>query len=398
MPCTGFEAKYYDRHRGRIVGGSSAYLAGENQPYNRLLDYRASLLWDALSYVAPWEVFGKEVNDLIRLLDRNDRQEVIAYLVSSAGISTISGAEGQALALKRIDRLVHQVVWSSRGLTQVTLLADHGHSYKPGVLLPLDEDLRKKGWRLTDAPQGNRDVAYVRFGLETYASFGCRRPADLAADLAKCLGVTVVSYAEGDSVVVLGDGGRAVIRHKPGRYKYEPTQGDPLKLKGILAALQADENGFYDDRAVLDATADHEYPDPLERLWRAHFSLAQNVPDVIVSLADDYCSGDASFSGAVSVASTHGGLNRNNSTTFIMSTVGPLPALMRSADVPARMTWLLKRPGRRSLAAPVPESVWPRDSGGFGLSDRAMGATIRVVRMEVSRRGQRDLDGAGHGW
>lgn len=353
VPCEAFEARYYDRARGRIVGGSWAYLTGANQPYNRLLDYRASLIWDALGYVSPWKVFGKEVNDLARLLARSDRQEILSYLVSSAGISTAEGAEGQKRALALVDRLVHQAVWSSRGVIQVTLLSDHGHSYTPGKQLRLDEYLKSKGWRLTDAPRRQRDVAYVRFGLETYASFGCPRPAELAADLAECPGVTVASFAEGDSVVVRSAGGaRAVIRKKAERYSYDAQTGDPLKLRGILASLRADAEGFYDDREVFAATADHEFPDPLQRLWRAHFSVAKCVPDVIVSLANEYYSGAPSFGGSVKVASTHGGLNRANSTTFIMSTAGPLPALMRSADIPAAMTTLLGRPWPANKPAP----------------------------------------------
>ena len=345
IPCHGFEAKYYDRRANRIVGGSGAYLSGTNEPYNRLLDYRAGLIWDAIGYVAPWEVFGKEVNDLVRLVDRQDRREVLAYMVSSAGVSTARGAEGQLRALRLIDRLAHQLVWSSRGLVQLTLLADHGHSYTPARRIPLEKYLTTKGWRMTGSLREPNDVAYIRFGLETYASFACRRPAELAADLAGCQGVTIVSYAEGESVVVLSsDGGRATITKSGGRYKYEAASGDPLKLSGILGSLSADAQGFYDDRALFEATALHEYPDALARLWRAHFSLAANTPDVIISLADEYYSGSTSFGDTVKVASTHGGLNRKNSTTFIMSTAGPLPAVMRSADIPANMTALLGRP------------------------------------------------------
>jgi hypothetical protein len=346
VPCQGFEAKYYDRKRGEVVGGSWAYLAGKNQPYDRLLDYRAGMIWDALGYLYPWPVFGKEVNDLVRTVDRKkDRQELLAYLVSSACIGTIDGAAGQERALKVIDRLVYQLVWSSHGAMQVTLTADHGHSYTQAKLIPLSEYLKSKGWRITDRPQRDKkDVAYVRFGLETYACFGCHRPEELAADLAACPGVTVASYAEGDSVVVLTADGRAIVRKKGQRYAYQASKGDPLKLKDILATLAADAEGFYDDRDVMQATGTAEYPDPLERLWRAHFSVAQNIPDVIVSLADEYYSGATTFSGSVKVASTHGGLNRSNSTAFLMSTVGPLPPLMRSADAPGRMTYLLGRP------------------------------------------------------
>ncbi len=98
------------------------------------------------------------------------------------------------------------------------------------------------------------------------------------------------------------------------------------------------------DGEVFRATADCQYPDPLLRLWRAHFSLAQHTPDVIISLADQYYAGSKGFDVFVSIASTHGGLNKANSTTFIMSTAGPLPPLMRSADISPNVTRLLHRP------------------------------------------------------
>ncbi len=345
VPCRGFEAMYYDRRLNKVVGGSGSYLSGANQPYNRLLDYRSDLLWDAIGYVAPEKVFGKEVNDLIRVIQREDRREVIGYLVSSAGVGTAYGAEGQIRVLKRIDRLAHQLVQSSRGLVQLTLLADHGHSYTPAKRIGLEKYLKDKGWRLAESLRKPKDLAYIRFGLETYASFACRMPAELAADLAAAEGVTIVSYVDGDAVVVLSsDGGRAKITKRGGRYKYATDAGDPLKLADALSTLSPDSEGYYDDRELFDATAMGEYPDALDRLWRAHFSLAENVPDVIISLADEYYSGSTSFGESVKVASTHGGLNRSNSTTFLMSTAGTLPPLMRSREIPAHMTVLLHRP------------------------------------------------------
>ena len=93
------------------------------------------------------------------------------------------------------------------------------------------------------------------------------------------------------------------------------------------------------DRA-WQATTQHEYPAALERLWRAHFGMVENPPDVIVSLKDDYYSGAGGFAAFAKVASTHGGLNKSNSTTFIMSTAGPLPPVMQSADIPKAMKTL----------------------------------------------------------
>ena len=186
---------------------------------------------------------------------------------------------------------------------------------------------------------------YVRFGLETYASFATRKPAALAADLIACEGVELASYVDGKAVVVLGrDNGGAIINHKNGRYKYEARIGDPLKLDAVLAGLKADGDGYYGRDDLLAATVTHTYPAPLQRLWRAHFALVENPPDVIISLEDRFYSGSTSFAGAVHVASTHGSLNYSNSVTFIMSTAGAMPEFMRSADVPGHIKTLTGEP------------------------------------------------------
>lgn len=338
IPCPGFEAEYYDRKAGRIAGGSMAYLRGDNAPYNRLLHYRADLILDAVAYVLPWQVYGKEINDSKRLFDKALTQELRAYYVSSAGVGTARGADGQRACLRKVEQLVNQVVWETRGLTKVTLLADHGHSYTPARRVPLEDHLKGRSWRITERLRGPRDVAYIRFGLETYASLATDSPAELAGDLVACEGVELATYAAGETAVVLAAGGAsAVIRQKAGRFSYEARRGDPLGLKDILARLSPDGEGFYDAEDLLKATALHEYPAPLQRIWRAHFALVENPPDVTVSLADGYYSGSTGFAAFSRVASTHGGLNRRNSTTFIMSTIAPLPPLMRSRDIPRHM-------------------------------------------------------------
>jgi hypothetical protein len=308
------------------------------------------MLWDVIGYIDAWAVFGKELNDAKRTFDRAETEEMLAYFVSSAGVSTRLGAEGQERSLHRIEQFVNQVIHETRGLTKVTLLSDHGHSYTESERIDFTHQLRDKGWRVRGDLRKDKDVVPIEFGLVTYASFASRNPAGLAADLVTIEGVELASYAEGEAVVVLSaDGGRAVIRRKANRYACESTKGDPLKLKEILSKLEADAEGYYDADELLTATLTHEYPAPLQRLWRAHFSLVENPPDVIASLADGYYAGLGVFAGAVDVASTHGSLNYSNSVTFIMSTAGPLPAHMRSRDVPARIKAMTGRdfPTRR---------------------------------------------------
>jgi hypothetical protein len=345
IPCAGYEAKYFDRQANRMVGGAGSYLRGQDEPYSRLLQYRANLLWDAIAYARPWWVYKRELNEAIDDFDRSQTQEFIAYFVSSAGVSTQQGASGQKRCLARMERLIDQALWQTHGLVKITLLADHGHSYTPGAMAPLKSYLKSKGWRLRGRLSRDNDVVWVRFGLLTCASLDTRRPAALAADLAGCEGVDLVSFTTGDAVTVLSrDGGKAIIRRQGESYSYQVLAGDPLRLQATLARLCPDREGFYAVADLLAATADQEYPAPLERLWRAHFDLVQHPTSVLCSLRDSYFSGSKTFAALVKVASTHGSLNRANSTTFIMSTVGPLPALMRSNEIHAALSQLIGGP------------------------------------------------------
>ncbi len=345
VPTAGFEARYFDRKANTMVGGNTAYLSGRNAPYNRLLQFRAPSAWDAAAYIASWPVFAAEINGAKDRFDANETREVIVYSVGSAGVGTREGADGQHRCLRRVEQLVHQVLWETRGRTKVTLLSDHGHSYTPATQIDLGSHLESRGWRLAGCLDEAKTAVWIRFGLVTYASFATNRPADLAADLVAAEGVELASYAQGRTVIVLGpNGAKAVISRKHSSYKYAPVSGDPLKLSRLLTTIPADAEGFRTADALLATTARHEYPAPLQRLWRAHQATATHRPDVIASLADRFFSGDASMTYFVDIASTHGGLNYSNSVTFIMSTAGPLPPVMRSADIPRHMQALTGSP------------------------------------------------------
>jgi hypothetical protein len=175
-----------------------------------------------------------------------------------------------------------------------------------------------------------------------------RNAPKLAQDLAAAETVDFAAYMTPHGVAVVSLRGSAVIREKNGNYSYEAADGDPLMLKDIIEKLRAegkvDAEGFIDDRALFDATVMHEYPDPLRRLWRAFYGLVENVPDVVASLKDEYYSGSGGLAFFAKKASTHGSLNYKNTVTFIMSTAGPLPAAMRSDEIPRHLGALFNRP------------------------------------------------------
>ena len=340
MPCLGFEAKYFDRAKRRVVGGTGDYLAGRNEPFVRLIAYRAEEIDDAYAYLWPEPVFRKELNEVKRVWDRRRHHEAVVYLVSTAALGSRLGKTGQLLALRGCQRLIHQVLHETAGLVKVTLFADHGQTNVPCRPAGLKSHLRAKGWRLLERPRARRDAAMVRFGLVTYAAFSTPSPAELAEDLLASKAVELASYVEGDAVVVRTRDAAATIRSDDGKtFQYRRRKGDPLELAGLAGEK-------IDGRELLKATvaSRHRYPDALYRLWRAHFALAENPPDVIVSLDDRYYNGSAFLSGAVTMASTHGGLNWRNSATFLLSTAAAIPGPLRSEDIPAALERVFSRP------------------------------------------------------
>ena len=82
-------------------------------------------------------------------------------------------------------------------------------------------------------------------------------------------------------------------------------------------------------------------------------TLAENPPDVIANLRDGACYGSRFFHVMIGkVASTHGSLNRINSTTFALTMLGELPPAMRSHDVLPALEALRSEP-----KAPARDSV-----------------------------------------
>ena len=332
---SGFEAAYYDREKGRVTDGNAMYLAGANEPWSALLDYRFTNFWSAMQYLSPGWFFQRELENVVRNFERSDAKAFYVYLASTAGMGTRMAGEGYNQALLTLDRLARQLMIESKGNVTVTLIGDHGHTLTPATRAPIERFLKGKGWRVVSQLDGRdkREVVPIRFGLVTYAAFHTDSPAELARALVEMPEVTLASYPEGDATVVVSRQGTAEITRRGNRYRHRIIEGDPLGLCPIIKELsdqgKVDGDGYIDDQALFLATVDFEYPDPLKRLWESFRGLARHPADVIVSLRDDRYFGRKGFEGATPVASTHGALNRANSVTFVMSTIGTVGGPIR---------------------------------------------------------------------
>lgn len=347
--CTGPEALYFDERTGKLVGGSIAYLRGENAPWLNSVTYHAPQTIGARAYLTPQSVFDEEMRNTLELFRRTRSGTVTAYSIGSAGLGTRGGEPAIRRYLETVEQLCQRIVYEKRGKVHLTLTADHGHNLKPLKRVTFKETLAKSGFRLSSSLRDDRDVVAPAYGLVTCAALYTRKPAAVAAALLHDPAVQLAVYRDGDNIIVLTASEEARVTKRGEGFAYTATRGDPLRLLPIVSKLRAagkvSEVGEIDDRALFDATVAHDYPDPLYRLWNCFNGLVAYPPSVAISLVDTCCHGSGFFEIAIGhVASTHGSLDRASSTAFVLSDAGPLPPALRIDDF---MTLVCKQPARK---------------------------------------------------
>ena len=343
-----YQARHFDTDKNRVLSGDDLYLSGEMADWAKMLDYRCSFKMDALAYVMPQQVFEHELRGMHETLSKNNKNQAIVYSVATAGLGTKGGREAILRYLCQIDRFCEEIVYERRGRVKITLLADHGHNMFGRGRISFNKRLENAGFRIRDKIEGSRDVVTIKYGLITYAAFFTQEPDEVARVVLQDPAVTIACFPKGACVIVQTLNGRAAIHRRENRYRYEVESGDPLLLLPILSQLHSqgkiDTDGFIEDRALFDATATHEYPDPLRRVWLAFHGLVKKPADLIVCLRDGWVYGSKLFHTMIGVpTSTHGSLNQLNSATFVISMLGNLPPALRPEEVMPALDKLRKQ-------------------------------------------------------
>jgi len=336
--CRAYEARRFDRAANRFSDGAAVYLSGENSPWMEYMDYRCSFWWDGLAYLNPQAVFEHELKGMLAAFRKIDAGQAAAYSVGTAGLGTRGGREAILNYLITIDRLCERIIYERKGRANITVVADHGHNLVVNERVSFRKTLEAGGFRQTKSLHTPKDVAPAGYGLVTYAAFFTNEPERVAACLLNHPSVEFACYPDELGVAVRDQNGAAYIRQGSEGFIYDFQESDPLKLAAIERSLKqagkVNERGEIDATALFAASAEHFYPDPLERIWGAFFNLVEFPPDVLVNLRDGSCYGSRLFAFMIGrVASTHGSLNRINSTTFVLTTLGELAPVMRSRDV-----------------------------------------------------------------
>ncbi len=345
--CLGYEAQYWDRARKRLTDGNWVYLSGANAPWRPRMDYSCSLWLDANSYLNPEALWRDELGGITRAIRRAQTGTVRVYSVATAGLATRRGRDAIVDCLQTVDSLCERLTWERRGRIRFTIFADHGHDLVPAENVDLRSHLEAAGFRWSQRLEDHRSVCSARFGLVSCAVLNTQDPEGVTDALMTHPAVDLAAYpkpsAPDNRVIVVRRGGQAaeISRDPAGRFLYRTLEGDPLGLAPIQIALseagKLTADGAAADRDWFAATAGHEYPDPLYRIWLAFNGLVRNPADVIVSLKEGYYTGSGFFSAMVTVASTHGALTQRGSTTFAVSNHVALPPELRVEDL---ATWV----------------------------------------------------------
>jgi len=361
-PAPGYENTYYDRAEQRIVGGVFVTLA-QSAPYLMKLDYDQNGLFKGAHFVLPRKTYRADLGRLRKRFLASRSRVFVAHISTTDGLYHVLSPGEMRVLLLEFEDMVRDLFLESEGKLRVLLFSDHSNNLAPSRPAPIKRELREAGFLLGSSADGPRAVAIPEFGLVSFAAVYARPetlPA-LARVLAKAEGVELVVYREdtrsgaplaatadatpSDAVVrvrLLSAAGSATVeaRSDGSAFRYAADGGDPLELLPVWNRLKAagkvDAAGFALEADLFAATLHERYPDAPFRLWqwaRQDRNYVRNPAELMVSLKDGYYAGKGVFERIVTLASTHGGLGRDSSLGFAMSTDAPLPRALRYDEV-----------------------------------------------------------------
>lgn len=339
-PAAAVETDYFDGEHS--IDGWRPYLAESNSKWLRWVDYYRPFKEHGDAYLNPRAGFERELYDIERLIETRRRGSTRTYMVSTSALGFLQGRDGHEWGLAHLARFCRALFHRFHGDIDITLMSDHGHHFVRAKRAPIEADLRRLGYRVTNRLHGSDDVVIPRYGLVSMATVCSKQPQQVAHDLAGKDYVEFAAFKRSDGAICVDAGDeRAMIERRNDRFRYAAESGDPLKLAAVIdqmgTAGKFDAEGFAADTDWFASTADHVYPDPLYRLHRAMDGLVEHVPDVLISLQSDWCFGSPLMAFMVAPRATHGSMDAESTNGFAMTTIGPLPGAVRMIDLSAAL-------------------------------------------------------------
>jgi hypothetical protein len=342
-PVPGYEHSYYDRAANRMRGGAGVTLSGAGIPYIRALDYDTPGWLKVVAYFAPSRTYRADLAGFRKAFLANGAPVFLAHIATSDALLHVRKTEQAEPLLLEFESALRELVLNAHGDLGVIVFSDHGNTEVLSHPVPVESFLAKRGWRVRNSLQGSRDVAIPAYGLVGFAAIYCRPGSteQLAEELRGIEGADVIISRNpggaGATVRAAASPATAELTWSTRRrYGYRSRGGDPLGLDAVFAALRAagklDPDGSASDEDLFAATSSASFPDSAARIQTWTTSHVINSADVLVSLKPGYYHGAWLFQYAVTLVSTHGGLENSASLGFAMATY-PLAPYVRLADL-----------------------------------------------------------------
>ena len=337
-PLPGLVDDYYIPDAGIFAGGLwQRVLEGYQEPWERKLDYTASMFEAGLTYLHPREWYAAELERAREAFDASSDRVTLVYFASASSMLSRFGKPGLDEVLDGIERMCVQILYERQGAVKISMMADHGHNLMATKNVSLTPALEAAGFKVTDKLEHPNDVVIELHGLVTYTGVHTTRPAAVSKALCADPKVTLAVYMDGARLVVESAKGRAAIERTQGRLRYAPVDADPLGYAPVVESLRAsgkaDAEEYVSEEDWFHATLAHEYPDAPQRLWDAFHGTVTHPPEVMVTVRDGYCAGREEFERFIHMASTHGSLNQANSATFLMTMTRRVREPLRTGDI-----------------------------------------------------------------
>ncbi len=347
-PTPGYESLYFDPQTRALGGGIKKYIGNRRvdavkRGYNHKLHYEEPLPFEFLVYVIPELIWEADFQRFFDKYHKADNKIYFAFLKSTDGIIHM-GSRGLLFpALRELDRQLKALYHRHKGKLEIVAYSDHGNYMESCRRVMLERRLARAGFQMERKIRSSSSVVAPGFGLCSYAALYTETSNlnDIAHTLRDLEGVDFSVYRPNGNgkVMVVGGAGRAMVEYDATRqaYRYSCENGDPLCLNKIVEELRSaglmDATGYAPDRAWLDATHEHIYPDVLARL-RSSLSceLVAAPANILVSLQDGYYWGSLAFDIVGHLAATHGNATAATSYAFLMSTHRHPPAYLRTDE------------------------------------------------------------------
>lgn len=334
----GYERLYYDWTERRVKGFSLAekvlIAPKEHKDYHPTLDFLGFPGY--IAYAFPQSFTDAAFKAFKRRILAYPGDQFVAYMGLTDPIAHVKGEEPLKAFLRDFDSMIEAIQKELPFPVKVVMFSDHGNNLRPNARVDLFSPLAAGGFRSADSLKSPEDFVLPENGLVGAAVLYTepKNAGPMCRILAAVPGVDLCVFREQDRVRVLGEKGEALIEKSLDRYRYQSREGDPLLLSTALDRLRSrgllDENGFARDTDWWEQTKDHEYPDPLHRIWDGLTTLVEHPATILVSFKEGYACGPRIFDKAVAGRSgTHGGLIRSHTYGFFMTDFMQSPEFVR---------------------------------------------------------------------